>query len=124
MVAVIRERLGSPDASNDLNRLGQRRLPFRHRREAKAELGELCGVPTMAESEDDATAREVIKIRRQPCGENRGPVAGAKDDRAEANSRGLNGERGKMEPDLRRVSRVVAEEECVELQRVGETPRS
>ncbi len=76
----------------------------------------------MTEPEDGAPAREVVEIGRQPRGEDRWPVARAEDDRAEANPRGLNGERAKMQPDFRRVGRMVAEEERVEPERVGEAP--
>jgi hypothetical protein len=50
----------------------------------------------MTESENGATTREVIEIGRQPRREDRWPVAGAENDGAEANPRGLNGERAKM----------------------------
>ena len=120
VVAVVGEWLVAPDATNDGDGFFEGGLALGDGGKGETELGELGGVPTDAEAEEEASAAKVIEVGGEAGGVDGGAVTGAENHGAEADPFRGSGEHGEVEPGVGRIGGMVTEEEGVEAALLGE----
>src|SRR6476469_572628 len=119
-LAGERDRLRPEHVVDDLQRLLESALTLGDRPELHAELGELIRVPADAQAEHDPAVADPVEIGRHPGQHCWLAVEDAIDDRAELDVRGAGSEVGEVQPRLDVVTGMIANEEAVEPDLLGQ----
>ncbi len=108
-----------PHTADNPGRLGQRRQPLGCRREAQAQLAELCGVIPGAQPEHQAAAADPVHVGRLPGDQRGAAVVDAAHQRDEAQPGGHGGQGGQLGPAVHAAERMVVGPVRVETEFLG-----